>query len=76
MLLQCVGFSLITYFLYGLDPKVDKFFIHVFVLTLSALCFANFFRYSSRIALFYFSHFLPFLAFLAFLLFFALLTFT
>lgn len=44
MLVQCIGFSLITYFMYGLDPKVDKFFIHVFILTLAALCFANFFR--------------------------------
>jgi ABC-type multidrug transport system ATPase subunit len=44
ILVQCAGYSLITYFMYGLDPKPDKFFIHVFILSLCALCFTNFFR--------------------------------
>lgn len=30
--------------MYGLDPKADKFFIHVFILMLTALCISNFFR--------------------------------
>jgi ATP-binding cassette subfamily G (WHITE) protein 2 (SNQ2) len=41
---QCLGFSIITYFMYGLDPQADKFFVHVFILTLAALCITNFFR--------------------------------
>jgi ABC-type multidrug transport system ATPase subunit len=44
MFIQALGFALITYFLYGLDVTGSKFFIHVFVLTLTALCIANFFR--------------------------------
>jgi ATP-binding cassette, subfamily G (WHITE), member 2, SNQ2 len=44
MFVQALGFSIIVYFLYGLDAKADKFFIFVFVLTLISLCTANFFR--------------------------------
>ncbi len=45
MFVQCLGFALITYFLYGLDPDAGKFFVHVFILTLMALCCTNMFRY-------------------------------
>jgi hypothetical protein len=49
--IQCLVFSLITYFMYGLDPRADKFFIYVFTLTLGGLCFSNFFRYLFLVSL-------------------------
>lgn len=41
---QCLFYSIITYWMYGLDPKADKFFIHIFILMSVALCLSNLFR--------------------------------
>jgi len=44
LLVQVILFSVITYWMYGLQPDAGKFFIYVFTIFITAMCLTAFFR--------------------------------